>query len=167
MNRNLALQQNRGCFVAGSWILIAASIFFLSALLWNQGRLVVWGRTTDGVITKVTTRTTYGGSSSRRPGESRESHRERNRPSTSYDLHVRYTPEGAEPFEFKTTSTFGHELKEGDPVEVIYLPGSPKSAEIHSAKQLWWPMVVGGIVTAVSLTGGLLLRRLVKRIPAR
>ncbi|MBL9152969.1 MAG: DUF3592 domain-containing protein [Verrucomicrobiales bacterium] len=166
MNRTQSLQQNRGCFAAGSWILIAASVFFFSALMWNQGRLVAWGRTTDGTITKVTTRTTYGGSSSRRPGESLENYRKRNTASTSYDLHVRYTPEGAEPVEFKTTSTFGHELKEGDSVKVIYLPGSPKRAEIYSAKQLWWPMVVGGIVTLVSLVGGLLLRRLVKRIAA-
>jgi hypothetical protein len=166
MNRTHALQQNRGCFAAGSWILIAAAVFFFSALLWNQGRLVVWGRQTDGTITKVTTRTTYGGTTSRRPGETEESYRKRNKASTSYDLHVRYTPEGSEPFEFKTTSTFGHELKEGDRVEVIYVPGSPKRAEIYSAKQLWWPMVVGCIVTAVSLTGGLLLRRLVKRIAA-
>lgn len=45
---------------------------FFSALLWNQGRFAVWDRQTDGIITKVTTRTTCGGTTSRRPGESLE-----------------------------------------------------------------------------------------------
>lgn len=71
INRTHALQQNRGGFAAGSWILMATAVFF-SALLWNQGRFAVWDRQTDGIITKVTTRTTCGGTTSRRPGESLE-----------------------------------------------------------------------------------------------
>ena len=165
MDRTKQLQQNRGCFSAVGWILLAFGVFFFGALLWNQGRLVAFGQVTDGTITKLTTRVSYGGGSSRRPGESLESYRNRNRPSISYDLHVTYTPEGGEPFEFKTTSTFGHELQKGDSVKVIYVPGSPKSAEIHSAKQLWLPMVVGFIVSSGCLAGGIFLRRLVKRIP--
>lgn len=164
MNSNHALQKNRGCLSALGWILLAAGVF-LGALLWNQVRLVVLGQVIDGAVTEVTTRVTYGGGGSRKPGESMDSYGQRSRASITHELHVHCAPEGAEPFDFVTTSTFGHELKAGDSVRVIHVPGSPKSAEIYSDKQLWLPMVVGAFVSFSCLGAGIFLRRLVGGLP--
>ena len=163
MSPNHPLAKNRGCFRFVSWALLLFGILCLGRLVWDL-RLAVTGSIADGAITKITMRTSYGGSSGRRrDGESEESYRKRtNRASTSYDLLVRFTPQGGEPRDFQTVATFGHDAKVGDAVKVIYLPGDPGSAEIYSAKQVWLPMAVGFIVTTLCLGGGWFLRKLTK-----
>lgn len=140
------------------WVLLAFGLFFLGALLWNQARVAVFGIVTDGIVEKVTTRVSYG-SSPRRPGESMESYRDRSGGGASHDLHIRFSTTDGEEVGFTTVSTFGHELNEGDPVRVIFLPNQPEKAEIYSPKQLWLPLVTGTIVTAFFLGGGIYLRR--------
>lgn len=138
-------------------ILLAAGIFFLGAVIWNQGRLALFGKRADGVVREII-ETTHTSATSRREGESLQSYRERSRrKSTRYTLRVQFVPEGGTPAEFSTTSTFGHDIAEGGKVRVVYLPGNPAGAEIDSAKQLWLPMAVGLTVSAVCLGGGVFL----------
>jgi hypothetical protein len=140
-------------------VLLAAGFFFLGALIWNQGRLAIFGKRADGVVREIT-ETTRTSATTRRDGESLQAYRERSRrKGTRYTLRVQFTPEGGAPAEFSTTSTFGHTLEKGGMVRVIYLPGDPAGAEIDSARQLWLPMAVGFIVSAVCLGGGALLIR--------
>lgn len=162
---NKAFQQNRGCFSVFSWLLLLAGAFFLSVVIFKDLRLALFGKTADGVITKVTERVSSSRSSSKRnPGESESAYRERTRRvGISYDMHVRFTPEGGAPVEFKTGSTFGHEHKQGDAVKIIYLPGNPSRAEVHTTKQVWMPIGVGFVVSTLCLFGGWFLRQLVKQ----
>ncbi len=155
MTLDHALSQNRGCFRFIGWALLLGSVLFVGRFVFDL-KLAVTGRIADGAITKVTKRTSYS-STSRRNGESNASYNGRSGASTSYDLTVRFTPEGGTNTEFVTTSTFGHELKEGDTVKVIYQASQPTQAEIYSAKQLWLPLCVGFVVSAFSLGGGLFL----------
>ncbi|MCB1233229.1 MAG: DUF3592 domain-containing protein [Verrucomicrobiae bacterium] len=155
MSRTIEANQRRAPVLGG--ILLIAGLFFLGALIWNQGRLAVFGKITEGVVTEVTTRVSYG-SSPRKAGESMESLSQRSAPAVTHDLHLRFTPENGEPVDIVTVSTFGHSLKEGDGVKLIYLPGDPAHAEIYSARQLWLPMIVGSIVSTLCLWGGVFLR---------
>lgn len=66
--------------------------------------------------------------------------------------------------DFKTVSTFGHDLKVGDAVKVIHLVSDPGFAEIYSAKQVWLPLGVGIIVTTVCGGLGWFLRRIARRM---
>lgn len=124
------------------------------------------GAITDGVVTKIEMRSSSSGVTSRRSGETwseYERRRDRQRGSVSYDCSVRFTPAAGEPRDFKTVSTFGHDRKVGDAVKVIYLASNPGRAEIYSAKQVWLPLCVGGIVTIASLTGAWFFFRLARR----
>ena len=157
------LQKNRGCFSVLSWVLLVAGAFFLSVVIFKDLRLALFGKPADGVITKITERVSSGGSGRQRQGESDAAYRERKRRvGISYDMHVRYTPEGGEPVEFKTSSTFGHEHKAGDSVKLIYLPSNPMRAEVNTTKQVWLPIGVGFLVSAFCLFGGWFLRMAVK-----
>lgn len=164
------LAQNRGCFRFVSWALLLGGAFFLTMAV-LQTRLPIFGKITDGVVTKITERVSSGPRSVKRlPGESdssyRERRRERERGGISYDLHVRFTPEGGSPTDIKTSSTFGKELNQGDPVKVIYLASNPANAEIYSAKQLWLPLCVGFVVSFMCLGGGFFLRQFTKSLSA-
>jgi hypothetical protein len=125
---------------------LVAGVFFLGCVTWNQFRLAVFGKATDGVVVE---------------GKEGEPERIRHR-GGSQRYTVRFTPENGEPVEFKTSSTFGTELKWGDAVKVIYMPKNPTTAEIYSAKQLWLPMMVGLFVGTTCLGGGLLLRLILR-----
>jgi hypothetical protein len=163
---NKGLSQNRGCMGFAGWALLIGGLLFLTSAV-NQTRLPLFGKKTEGVITKIEEKTSYS-NVSRRDGESRESYRERSRrqgTSTSYFCLVRYTPEGAEPVEFKTRSTFGHDSKEGDAVPVIYLPSNPMNAEINTAKQVWMPLAIGYNVSLVCIGLGWFLLKLKRAIP--
>lgn len=153
-----APRKNSGFLLFGI-ILLVAGVFFLGAVIWNQGRLALFGKRADGVVQEII-ETTQTSAASRREGESLQSYRERSRrKSTRYTLRVQFVPEGGAPAEFSTTSTFGHDIMEGGKVRVVYLPGDPAGAEIDSAKQLWLPMAVGFVVSAVCLGGGTVLLR--------
>ncbi len=157
------IARNLGCASGLGWILLVAGLLFLSALLWNQVRLAVWGKTAEGIVTEVTTRVSYG-SSPRKSGESLESYHQRTGATVSHDLHIRFTTESGVTTDIVTLSTFGHELREGDRVKLIYLPADPARAEIHSVKQLWLPMIVGFVVSVTCLGGGFYLRRTVRSL---
>jgi Protein of unknown function (DUF3592) len=163
MSPNHPLAKNRGCFSFVGWALLLGGAFFLTMAV-LQTRLPLFGKTTDGLITKVTERVKSSQSSSKRyPGESDSDYRERTRRvGISYDLHVRFTPEGGAPTDIETSSTFGKELNQGDAVKVIYLPSNPTNAEIHTTKQLWLPLLTGYIVSFLCLGGGWFLRMLTK-----
>lgn len=140
-------------------LLVAAGVFFLGAVLRNPGRLVAWGARTQGEVVEVTEKSSSS-ATSRREGESRQAYRERRqRKSTRYFLRVRFTAADGVPAEFTTTSTFGHVLKTGDAVGVVYLPGDPSEAEIDSSRQLWLPLATGTLLGSACLAGGVLLLR--------
>jgi hypothetical protein len=147
----------RGFFLVSGWLMLAAGVFFLGAVLWNDCQLAARGVFGEGVITHVEVRSSHGGGGSRRDHESDEEYRNRTRGGVSHILTVRHTPEGGEPTDFKVRSTFGKDLKEGDEVKVIYLPDQPAKAQIYSTKQLWLPIAVGFSASAGSLGIGALL----------
>lgn len=153
MTLNHAISQNRGCFSFASWALLLFSVLFVGRFVMDL-RLAAFGKTTDGVVIKVTERHSIN-SRARTVRVSDAS----SGGGVSYDLTVRFTPESATPVEFETSSTFGHELKEGDTVKVIYLSSDLMGAEIYSAKQLWLPLCVGFIVSSACLGGGYFLRQ--------
>lgn len=145
---DVAVAQNRGCARTIAWVLVVSGTFFLGCVMWNQFRLAVLGKVTDGVVIK--------------PSDVSEQEERIHRRGNSQRIFVRYTPEGGGPVEFKTSRTFGTELSWGDAVKVIYLPKNPLGAEIYSAKQLWLPMMVGLLVSTVCLGGGLLLQLIIR-----
>ncbi len=140
---DVVVSQNRGCARTVAWVLLALGTFFFACLMWNQFRLAVLGKVTDGIVVK--------------PTESAEQQERIHRRGNAHRILVRYTPEGGEPVEFRTSSTFGTELNWGDPVKVIYLPGDLMGAEIYTARQLWLPMTVGLIVSLACLGAGALV----------
>ncbi|MCB1094703.1 MAG: DUF3592 domain-containing protein [Verrucomicrobiae bacterium] len=160
---NSTKDDRRGCALPAGFIFLAAGLFFLGATLLGEARLAVFGEKTEGVVTKVTSRVSYS-SSPRKKGESHASYQDRSGPSVTYVLSVAFTTAHGSPEAFDTVSTWGHEMKEGDTVEVVYLPKHPATAEIYSARQLWLPLAVGSVVTLTTLgIGGMLIRKGIRR----
>lgn len=153
MTLNHALSQNRGCFTFVGWTMLLFSVLFVGRFVMDL-RLATLGKITDGEVIKVTERYSIGTNS--RKSRKSDDH---SGGGVSYDLTVRFTPEGATPVEFETSSTFGHDLKVGDTVKVIYLASNLMGAEIYSAKQLWLPLCVGFVVSSACLGGGYFLLR--------
>lgn len=147
----------RGFFLVSGWLMLAAGVFFLGAVLWNDCRLAAKGVFGEGVITHVEVRSSASSTGKRWDHESEDAYRNRMRGGVSHILTVRHTPAGGEPTDFKVRSTFGKDLKEGDAVKVIYLPEQPAKAQIYSTKQLWLPIAVGFTASAGSLGIGALL----------
>ena len=162
MNSNCPKSPSRGVVLFFGWSLLLLTVLFLGRLVLDA-RLAAFGVIADGAVTKIEMNTTYGGSSSRRTSGSGY-RRGKSDASTSYHATVRFAPAGEEPRDFKTVSTFGHELKVGDAVKVIHLPWNPGAAEIYSAKQLWLPLGVGVTVTLISGGLGWFLLRLAGRM---
>lgn len=156
----------RGAALFFGWSLLLLTGLFLGRVVLDA-RLAAFGVLADGVVTKIEMNTTYGGgSTSRHSGESHSDYQRRrgSRASTSYYATVRFAPAGGQARDFKTVSTFGHELKVGDGVKVIHLSWNPGVAEIYSAKQLWLPLGVGITVTLICGGLGWFLLRLARRM---
>ncbi len=158
MKTNNSKTPPRGVILFFAWSCLAFTALCLGRVVLDA-RLAACGVIADGVVTKLETNTTYGGGSSSRRSTSRRS----SDASTSHYGTVRFAPAGGEARDFKTVSTFGHELKAGDAVKVIHLPWNPGAAEIYSAKQVWLPLGAG--ITVTLITGGLgwFLLRLARR----
>jgi hypothetical protein len=167
MSSSSSKSNPRPFFIAAGWVMVAAGIFFLGAVLWNDCRLAMKGVFGEGVITHVEARASSSSGGRRREHETDEEYRNRTRGGVSHILTVRHTPEGGEPTDFKVRSTFGKDLKEGDAVKVIYLPEQPTKAQIYSTKQLWLPIVVGFTASAAALGIGAFLLRLARRMAVR
>ena len=148
-----------------AWALLVFAVIALCRVLFDA-RLACFGVRTEGTVTSIEATTTYGGTTSRRSGESwAEYQRRRARKSgTSHFATVRFTPAGGAPREFRTRCTFNHVPVVGDTVPVLHLPRDPGVAEIGTARQVWLPLSVGIGVTLGSATLGGFLRRLAARM---
>ncbi len=164
MKTNQSKTPSPGVILFFAWSFLAFAALCLVRVVLDV-RLAALGIIADGVVTKIEMTTSYGGGTTRRSGElysDYQKRRSRSSASTSYHATVHFTPEGGEARDFKTVSTFGHDLKVGDAVKVIHL--DPGFAEIYSAKQVWLPLGVGIIVTTVCGGLGWFLRRIVRRM---
>jgi Protein of unknown function (DUF3592) len=149
-----------------SWSLLAFALLGLCRVL-HDTRLAVTGVVVEGVVTGTEVKSTSS-TTVRHSGESWAQYkrrRDRQRGGENYYATVRFHPaNGGAARDFKTLCTFGHDIKAGDAVQVIHLPSDPGVVEIHSARQLWWPIGVGCIVTLATAGLGLWLRRLSRRL---
>lgn len=122
-------------------VLLLLSALFFGGTLQGQCWLAAFGKTANGVVTKLRAST----SSSTTDGK-RNSAGEYNRTGgggTTYFYTVRFTPENGPPVEFEATGCWGTVLEVGNAVKVIYLLSRPTYAEIYTTRQLWLPMFTG------------------------
>lgn len=154
--------QSKGLPAGIGYVLLAFGLFFLSVAVFKDLRLALLGAQTEGEIVRITEKVGRA-DAKRRPGESRESFRERNKGGITYILTLRFTPEGSEPIEIDTHATWGLAEKVGDRVPVIYLPQSPRRAEINTFKQVWLPLATGFTVSSLCLFGGAWIVRVARR----
>ena len=165
MNQQTDKRRAAGIVRFMAWVLLAFSLICGCRLVFDA-RLACFGVRTEGSVTHVEARTTYGGTTSRRSGESwAEYQRRRDRKSgTSRFATVRFTPAGGAPREFRTRCTFGHVPNVGDLVPVLHLASDPGVAEIGTARQVWLPLSVGIGVMLGSAGLGSFLRRMAARM---
>jgi hypothetical protein len=145
--------QNRGLPAGIGYALLVFGLFFLSVAVFKDLRLALFGARSEGEIVRITEKVSRS-DAKRRPGESLESFRKRDKGGISYILTLRFTPQGGAPIEIDTRATWGLAEKVGDRVPVIYLPQSPRRAEINTVKQVWLPLATGFTVSALCLFGG-------------
>lgn len=137
------------------FVLLLAGIAFLSLALGRDLRLIVQGEKAEGKITNITERHSRS-AKKRRKGETREAFNERKHESSpSYYCEVEFNPKGStEVVKFTTLSTYGHDNDVGDPVPVIYMPGSPNWAEIDLPKQTLYPLITAIVFSSVLIAAG-------------
>lgn len=145
--------QAKGLPAGLGYVLLAFGLFFLSVAIFKDLRLALLGATTEGEIIRITEKVSRS-YAKRRPGESLEEFRKRDKGGITYILTLRFAPEGGSPVEIDTHATWGLAEKVGDRVPVIYLPGSPQGAEINTVKQVWLPLATGFTVSAFCLISG-------------
>jgi hypothetical protein len=145
--------QPKGLPAGIGYVLLAFGLFFLCVAVFNDLRLALLGLTTEGEIIRITEKVSRS-DAKRRPGESLKEFKKRDKGGISYILTLRYTPQGGAPIEIDTRATWGLAEKVGDRVPVIYLPGSPRGADINSVKQVWLPLATGFTVSAFCLISG-------------
>lgn len=145
--------QSKGLPAGIGYVLLVFGLFFLSIAIFKDLRLPLFGAHTEGEIVRITEKVGRS-DAKRRPGESLESFRKRDKGGITYILTLRFTPQGGTPIEIDTHATWGLAEKVGDRVPVIYLPQSPQRAEINTFKQVWLPLATGFTVSALCLFGG-------------
>jgi hypothetical protein len=146
------------------WILLISGGFLLICLLLDL-RLALFGKTTEGIVTRIEEKTSSS-HTTRRSNESVSEYRRRSANTTggiSYYPWVRYQPAEGASVEFKTLSTFGHDVTVGTAVKVIYLASNPQKAQIFQFKQVWAPIIIGSIFTTGCIILGFILLRISTR----
>jgi hypothetical protein len=129
--------------IAMGLVLVALGLVGATSLATKEIPLALFGEHSTGIVRKVETITSSGGSRRSQNGKLES------RSSTSYIMHLSFTTKDGNPIEFKTTATFNTEARVGDQHPIIYLPTKPRTAKIYSARQLWLPMCVGFVFTGV------------------
>lgn len=150
--------QAKGLPAGIGYVLLAFGLFFLSVAIFKDLRLALLGATTEGEIVRITEKVSRS-DANRRPGESLKEFQKRNHGGITYILSVRFTPPDSPTVEIDTHATWGLAEKVGDRVPVIYLPSSPRRAELNTFKQVWLPLATGFTVSAFCLFfGGWIVR---------
>lgn len=138
-----------------AFVLIALGLLGGVSLFKKEGRLVIFGERATGTVRQVeeitaSTQATWG-----RDNKGRSHIIKKSGP--SHLLHMTFTATDGREIEFTTLATFNTETKPGDTHPLVYLPSDPQVAKIASARQLWLPMSVGTIFTALCLGIGIRL----------
>lgn len=140
--------------------LIGLALLGATSLCMKEVPLALFGERSTGSVKKVEVIQTSTASKWEKDGNGHL--RSISRGGDSTFMHIGFTTKKGQPVEVKTQAVFNTEAKVGDQHPMIYLPSRPETAKIYSAKQLWMPMIVGFIFTAVCLLLGLHLAR---RVP--
>jgi hypothetical protein len=136
-------------------VLVALGLLGGVSVLMKEGRLLVFGERATGTVREVEEITTSTQATWGRDIKGRSHIVKRSGP--AHLVHLTFVTQDGRNIEFATRATFSTETKPGDTHPLIYLPSSPQLAKIASAKQLWLPMCVGMIFTAVCLGAGVCL----------
>jgi hypothetical protein len=132
--------------------LIALALLCVTSLCMKEIPLALFGERSTGTVKKVEVIQTSTASKWESNGSG--SKRAVSRGGQSTIMHIAFATREGKPVEIKTTATFNMEATVGDQHPMIYLSSKPETAKIHSAKQLWMPMLVGFIFTSVCLLLG-------------
>lgn len=129
-------------------VLFALGLLGGTSLVTKEYRLALFGERSTGTVRKVDEITTSTSSKWVKKGNRKHLV---SKSSPSHFMHIGFTTREGKHVEVETLATFNTEAKVGDTHPMIYLPSQPENAKIYSAKQLWMPMVIGTVFTAICL----------------
>ena len=132
-------------------LMLLAGIGFAAALFRKEGRLVFLGERASGTVESVRVTSTP----SRTTSVSRV--QVHHGSSTNEWLTLAFKTREGKDASFRALATFHTEVKVGDTLPIVYLPGDPSVGSIDTTRQLWMPFFVGFTVMIVCLAGGALL----------
>jgi hypothetical protein len=122
--------------------LIALSLPGFTSLCLKEFPLALFGEHCTGVVRKVEVIQTSTTSKWRNG-------RAESRAGLTTIMHMAFATKNGTLIENRNTATFHTAAKVGDEHPMVYLPWRPENAKIHSAKQLWLPMITGVIFSVI------------------
>ncbi len=138
-------------------VLLLCGLGCIASLAYKEGRLLVSGQRTEGVVEEViekhsrsTTTKTYDYAKGKYLTKGG---------GVTYDMMMRFTTAQGKSVRTKISAMFGAKPAVGDRHPLLYLPANPLVAKVETFRQLWLPMCVGLTVTTLLLGGAAWLLR--------